>query len=281
MRVFLSWSGDKGGEIAKALRDWLPLVIQAVKPWMSERDISAGSQWLVELNKALAESDAGIVCVTEENLEEPWMLFESGGLLKAVDKPFVCPYLIDLPPARLSGPLGQFQGMPANRQGTLDLLNTLKGKLPQDSRPEDTVFATSFETFWPKLEEQIEQVNGKDRKAPKHPPNMEDEVLAGIRQLARNQEGLAKKIDQIGDLVESKLHWQGISPLPPIKPLEWQAGEPGESSISLGAAMQEVDLGRFGISPLAEQQGLGDAVQPLGKTLREKKERGPTGGEQD
>ena len=281
MQVFLSWSGDKGGEIAKALRGWLPLVLQAVKPWMSKRDISAGSHWLVELNEALAKADAGIVCVTEENLQEPWMLFESGGLLKAVDKPFVCPYLIDLPPAKLSGPLGQFQGMPADRQGTLDLLNTLKGKLPPDSRPEADVFATSFETFWPKLEEQVKQANGKDRKAPKGPPSKEDAVLAGIRQLARNQEGLMKQIDQVGGLVESRLQRQGNSPLPLINPFEWPPGGDGESGKPLGVAMAEVNLGRFGNFGLARQQGLEDAMQPLKEALQKKKEGGPTGGGKD
>ena len=42
MRVFISWSGERSKVLAQALKEWLPLVLHNVEPWMSEVDIAAG-----------------------------------------------------------------------------------------------------------------------------------------------------------------------------------------------------------------------------------------------
>jgi hypothetical protein len=33
--VFISWSGERSKLIAEAFYEWLPMVIQSAKPWMS------------------------------------------------------------------------------------------------------------------------------------------------------------------------------------------------------------------------------------------------------
>ncbi len=53
MKVFISWSGERSGLVAKALREWLPLVLHYVKPWLSESDIKPGERWSAKVAENL------------------------------------------------------------------------------------------------------------------------------------------------------------------------------------------------------------------------------------
>ena|SRR6185312_7799939 len=61
--IFISWSGKRSLYAAEALREWLPNVIQAAKPWMSERDIEKGARGLTEVGNALEGMKVGIICL--------------------------------------------------------------------------------------------------------------------------------------------------------------------------------------------------------------------------
>ena len=95
MKVFLSWSGDRSATVAKALKDYLPDMIQEIKPWMSRADIRAGARWSGEVQAELSECRFGIICLTRDNQTAPWILFEAGALAKTIEGTFVCPYLIN------------------------------------------------------------------------------------------------------------------------------------------------------------------------------------------
>jgi hypothetical protein len=47
-------------KVAMLLREWLPNVIQAVKPFVSDVDIDAGSQWASQMFQALKETKVGL-----------------------------------------------------------------------------------------------------------------------------------------------------------------------------------------------------------------------------
>lgn len=96
MKVFLSWSGTRSREIAKLLSDWLSCVIQALQPWVSDRDLDRGSLWFGEINDQLKDTTVGIICLTQENKDRPWILFEAGALAKGLSTARVCTLLIDL-----------------------------------------------------------------------------------------------------------------------------------------------------------------------------------------
>ena len=110
MRVFISWSGERSKHIALSLKGWLPDVLQAVKPWMSDTDIESGQRWQKEISTQLEVCKFGIICVTPENQAKPWLNFEAGALSKTLgSEAYVRPYLYDMEPGDLVGPLPQFQ----------------------------------------------------------------------------------------------------------------------------------------------------------------------------
>jgi len=84
MRVFLGWSGYISHKVALAFHDWLPKVIQAVKPFMSSEDMAKGARWSGEIAKELQSSSFGVIFVTPENVTSPWINFEAGALSREI-----------------------------------------------------------------------------------------------------------------------------------------------------------------------------------------------------
>src|SRR4051812_952143 len=108
-KVFISWSGSLSQKLGEALRNWLPSTLQFVKPYFSPEDIEKGAKWNSEISKELESSDIGIICLTRENTEKPWIIFEAGALSKSIEKSRVCTLLFDIDPADVKGPLTSFQ----------------------------------------------------------------------------------------------------------------------------------------------------------------------------
>jgi hypothetical protein len=184
MRVFLSWSGARSKALAHALREWLPTVIQAVEPWMSESDIDRGARWSSEIATQLEEAQVGIICITPENVPSPSLHFEAGAISKALDKSLVCTYLLDLEPTDLRWPLATFQATRANKEDTKQLLMTINKALGEQALPSERL-DKSFERWWPELAVQIEKAPSSDTTAKSSRPDRE--LLEEILELLRNR----------------------------------------------------------------------------------------------
>lgn len=199
MKVFISWSGERSKQLAQHLKNWLPKVIQSLDPWMSAEDIRAGGRWLLEVSKQLEEASFGVVCLTAENLSEPWILFEAGALGKELETAYVCPYLLGLEPSAISGPLAQFQAKRANRDDTLALLESINLAAGDNQRPlTDALLQEAFSKWWPDLEAGINGI--PDRvgvPAQRRDRDMIEEILNLTRQIARRPSGLFLKTNKL------------------------------------------------------------------------------------
>lgn len=108
MKVFISWSGNRSRLVAELLHNWIQCVIQAVEPWVSSHDIDRGAVWFSQISNELGTSTQGIICLTRDNKDKPWILFEAGALAKGLTSSRVYTLLIDLKPENIKDPLAQF-----------------------------------------------------------------------------------------------------------------------------------------------------------------------------
>lgn len=184
MEIFISWSGPRSGAAAESLRNWLPKIVNAFKPWLSSADIDKGARWSSDISIRLAAAKAGIICLTPNNLNSSWILFESGALSKTLENTFVCPLLIGLEPADVVGPLAQFQATKATKGDILQLLKTLNSAL-RELALKDSHIEEVFEVWWPKLEAELAQL---PPDGPMTRPHRTDrELIEELVDLARNQ----------------------------------------------------------------------------------------------
>lgn len=187
MDIFISWSGARSLAVAEALRDWLPMVINAAKPFLSVADIDKGARWSSEVAGRLEKSKAGIICLTPGNMNSHWLLFEAGALSKAVNMTYVCPLLVGLKPSDVKGPLAQFQFTSTSQPDMLQLFKTLNSALGEGSLP-DAQIEKAFGLVWPNLEEQITKAPPEDGKAlvQRSEREMLEEMLELVRNLGRS-----------------------------------------------------------------------------------------------
>lgn len=158
MKVFISWSGDKSHKVVTVLHDWLPYIIQVVKPFMSSGDILKGERWGDVLAKELEDTQFGIICLTPSNIRAPWLSFEAGALSKSIDRSLLSPFLFQVKPDEIEGPLAQFQTTTFTKEDVFNLLTSINNRLGSDIRLELALLRRTFETWWPQLEEALTEL---------------------------------------------------------------------------------------------------------------------------
>ena len=187
MKVFISWSGGRSKALAVALREWLPLVLHYVEPWLSDADIEAGDRWASSIAQELSASSFGIVCVTPENMNSPWVLFEAGALTKSLETSKVIPLLLDLEFSDISGPLSQFQAKKLGHDGIAEVIHSLQASC-EHSIPEDRA-TKLFDGLWGQFEEKLESLPAKpsEHRQTRTQHEVLEELVASVRNIENRQ----------------------------------------------------------------------------------------------
>ncbi len=195
MKVFLSWSGSRSREVANLLNDWLCCVIQASRPWISTRDLDRGSLWFGEISDQLKDTTVGIICLTQENKNRPWILFEAGALAKGLSTSRVCTFLIDLAPKDIEDPLAQFNHTFPTKESLLGLVKTLNSTLG-NSGLDVQILQQVFHTYWPQFEEKFAQILETTETQPPAQPRPKDDVLNEILENTRTLSSRIRRIER-------------------------------------------------------------------------------------
>jgi hypothetical protein len=123
---------------------------------MSHTDIHSGERWQPEVSKNLETSDFGIFCITEENLNSSWMLFEGGALSKKVESSRIVPLLFGVELKNIPEPFKQFQSRKADKDGIYTLINEINNLSYKILEKES--IATIFNSVFAKFNRRIAKI---------------------------------------------------------------------------------------------------------------------------
>jgi hypothetical protein len=187
MKVFISWSGEESRAVALVLREELPCVINAIKPFVSSEDIDKGTLWFQKIASELENSDFGIICLTETNQNSKWVLFEAGALAGRFSRARVAPLLVDTTESSITQPLGQFQLTSlTNKDDFFKLLKSINA-VAKESALNEEVLKRSFENWWNPFSKKISEALATVPKKPaKQPERTDRQLLEEILSLVRS-----------------------------------------------------------------------------------------------
>lgn len=185
MKVFISWSGERSRRVAELLHTWIQCVIQAVEPWVSSNDIDRGALWFSQIINELGSTTHGIICLTGDNKDKPWILFEAGALAKGLSSSRIYTLLVDLKPEDIKDPLAQFNHTRPLKNDMFKLLSSINSSL-DGNRLKESILGSVFETYWPQFEASFAKILAETEvsaapKAHRPPEDMLSEILNSVR----------------------------------------------------------------------------------------------------
>lgn len=204
MKVFMSWSGARSHAVAEVLSWWVKCVLQAAKPWISSEDLDRGSLWFSEINNSLSDTSVGIVCLTDENKDRPWVLFEAGALAKGLSNSRVCTFLVDLEPKDITDPLAQFNHTKESPDDMKKLARTLNAALGANAL--DTNLLNDIcDVYWPKFKEKFDKALVDFPPAAPKVARPEGDVLGDILEAVRGMNQRIRQLENPDRFIKS--HW--------------------------------------------------------------------------
>lgn len=185
MKIFISWSGEVSRKTADILKKWIPCFFESVEVFFSPDDIEKGRNWNRRITEELANCNYGVVCLTSENKNAPWINFEAGAIAKAFDSS-VTALLVDVNPSDIQGPLSMFQATMLREDDIHKLIIDINGNL-EKPRSEETL-NNLFNALWNQIEEDFKDILANISSKPKVIEKKgQDEILESILQAVREQ----------------------------------------------------------------------------------------------
>jgi hypothetical protein len=196
MKVFISWSKSLSQECAEILRNWIKCTLQASKPWMSSEDLDKGTVWFNQISSELSDTSIGIICLTKENKNNPWILFESGALAKGLEEQRVYTLLIDLKPKDIEPPLSQFNHTTPSKMDMKKLLVSINKQLGEQAL-EDKVLEQVFDMYWPQFDKDFKSAikNHPEGEVEEQEARSSDDLLSEILSITRNLDRRIRNVE--------------------------------------------------------------------------------------
>ena len=154
MRIFISWSGELSYTAAALFSKWFPSVIQPVTIIVSAVEDNKGNAWFKKLMYQVSRTDYAIICLSPDNLNSPWLLFEAGAIANRLDQSKVCKLLIgDLTEKDINPPFLNFKSTVLKDKEDMRKLVQKINQMHETRILSSNTLNHRFEGGWQKLED--------------------------------------------------------------------------------------------------------------------------------
>ena len=106
-----------------------------------------------------------MICLTRENLKEPWIQFEAGALYMRLEQERVCPYLLGLQPSEIPWPIARFMATKAEKEDTRKLMDKINKSLGEAALDSGRL-SEAVDVWWPRLEDALTAARKLEAKPP-------------------------------------------------------------------------------------------------------------------
>ena len=193
LKVFISCSGNLSKAVGDLLKDWIKGVIQVTDPWIYT-DVDRGAVWFNAINDQLQNASIGIICLTQENKNRPWILFEAGAVWKGIAKNRPCTLLVDMEPKDVVDPLAQFNHTLPTPDSMLALVRTVNSRLEKDYALPEKVLETEFHLHWPKFNEGFQEALKNNPMSEKPESRSDNSIMTEVLESVRQQGQILAKL---------------------------------------------------------------------------------------
>ena len=221
LKVIIGWSKEPSGKIAERLEWLLRRCLSGVETFRSQ-SMEKGIAWFSDIMKKLDEASVGLFCITPGNKNSVWMHWEAAILFAKLksDEKRVCPVLFGLTKGELGEPLSALSATSRKSEDMRALIEDLNAK--QISPAGKDVLDDHWTTYWPKFDEQIEEIlkaphePAKPKLKPDKIEKMTEEILLLIR---RNERGASLSHRSTVELAEQLgSYLVALGPDGPLRP---------------------------------------------------------------
>lgn len=154
--------------------------------FFSPEDIEKGQNWNQKIFEQLSECNYGVICLTKENRNAPWINFEAGAIAKALDSRIMV-LMIDINPSDIQGPLSSFQATKLNKEEIFKLLSSINNC--QENPIEQIRLTTLFNVVWGEIDNTLKEITASisDSSHVDYTKADNSELLEDILQAVREQ----------------------------------------------------------------------------------------------
>ena len=191
---------------------------------MSE-ETEKGTRWSANIAKELEHTDYGLICLTRDNLEAPWIHFEAGALAKSMDGGRVAPLLFGLKKSDIQGPLAQFQLTNFDETDVRRLLGGMNSS-KKEGALDDARISKVFRALWKELDDSVLKAMQNYKVSTPPPAVSSQDILEELLVLARNQSksqmGISSANDLVDKIVVALIDRRVVADMPSIPNFVWE-----------------------------------------------------------